>query len=387
MRRHIHPLIVATTWTCMLAALLWSRAALGLLQGIWLLLAIVELRKSFLSVLTSEIVIWSFIPAIMYFLVGLTTHWSETDNHLIASSAMLPIAAISSKAFPDFWQEKWWKQSWIMLACCSTILPITSLVQSLDSLSNMYGSGQVAEVWMEKDHIRYSLFISLGVMLLLQNDLFNKLLQYLLLGYLILFLVVLGVRTGWMALLLIGLVEIVKIIKSQSSKRLKGLIILIVLIISSVWLVPTVQRKIEYSLYQWQSVSPEDQFKYSDGTRRIVNEAAISLIQENKTGLGWQKMQQEISEKIQQQNPSWQNSFSWPFNQWIFWIAGGGWILCFILSGWLLYPIVKSKGEHVLVMFAIIASCLVECTLNYQYGLWLFAWCALPLWGATFRRY
>jgi hypothetical protein len=386
MQRQIHPLIVATTFTCMVAALLWSRAALGILQGVWLLLALVELRNSFFRVLTSEIVIWSFIPVLVYLLVGLTTDWSETDNHLLSTTAMLPIAAISTMAFPYFWKENWWKQSWVILACCSTVLPISSLVQSLDSLSNIYGSGQVAEVWMEKDHVRYSLFVSLGVLLLLQTKLFNKLWQYLLLGYLILFLVVLGVRTGWMVLLLIGVVEFIKIIKSQSAKKLKWLLILAVLMASSVWLLPTVQRKIEYSLYQWESVSGKELVNYSDGTRRIVNKAGITLIQERKTGLGWQKMQEQIDEKIQEQYPNWHHNFSWPFNQWIFWVIGGGWIFGLVLSGWLMYPIIRSKGMHVVALLALVASCLVECTLNYQYGVWLLAWCIIPLWAISLRR-
>jgi hypothetical protein len=66
-------------------------------------------------------------------------------------------------------------------------------------------------------------------------------------------------------------------------------------------------------------------FPFSFKGKILLTIHDINFMHENKSDKKKEKYLaklQEISEKIQQQNPSWQNSFSWPFNQWIFWIAG-----------------------------------------------------------------
>jgi hypothetical protein len=63
---------------------------------------------------------------------------------------------------------------------------------------------------------------------------------------------------------------------------------------------------------------------------------------------------------------------------------GSGWLGTFLFSGWLFYPAIvgfKQKNKGLIIWtFAIGISCLVETTLNYQYGVFLHVWPIVILW-------
>jgi hypothetical protein len=76
--------------------------------------------------------------------------------------------------------------------------------------------------------------------------------------------------------------------------------------------------------------------------------------------------------------------YGWPFNQWLFWWMGSGWWGMLLFTGWLLYPlfinIKKIDAGLICWTIAIALSCIVESTLNYQFGVFLHIWPIAFMW-------
>jgi O-antigen ligase len=204
----------------------------------------------------------------------------------------------------------------------------------------------------------------------------------------------LSVRTAWVMAFIILLGYSIYYFSSNEGLKKKHLINLfigLVLVVVALYIFPTTQQKIRYSIYDWQQYNSKGyDSSYSDGVRRAVNAAAWSSIKNNHTtSIGWSAIPTTIKDKFSQQFIGSKTQYGWPFNQWLFWWMGSGFIGMILFSIWLLYPAwhgFKHKNPFLIIWtLAIAVSCLVESTLNYQYGVFLHIWPLLICWQ-TFKK-
>jgi O-antigen ligase len=139
-------------------------------------------------------------------------------------------------------------------------------------------------------------------------------------------------------------------------------------------------------VYDWQQYSQQaDRLKYSDGARRLLNAVAWDAITEkNQSNLGWAGIAPALQTAFSQQYPGEILPFKWPFHQWLFWWMGAGLIGMILFTAWLFFPVLqgfrKNNSGAIAWTLVITASCWVESTLSFQYGVWLHAWIGAAAW-------
>ena len=137
------------------------------------------------------------------------------------------------------------------------------------------------------------------------------------------------------------------------------------------------QQKIAYSIWEYQQYQPSKYNpNFSDGTRRSINDAAWQWLQTNTSAnTGWQSVPATLQSAFSKYFMHQTTEFGWPFNQWLYWWLGSGWWGMLLFSIWLFYPLVKALQQNnfgiICWTLAIALSCIVETTLNYQYGVLL----------------
>jgi hypothetical protein len=126
----------------------------------------------------------------------------------------------------------------------------------------------------------------------------------------------------------------------------------------------------------------------SDGVRRNINWVAWQNIQSDfNINTGWQAIPATLQSSFTKYFNTQTIEYGWPFNQWLFWWMGSGWWGMLLFSGWFFYPLFKGfqrKNMGIICWtIAIALSCLVETTLNYQYGVFLHIFPIAILWKSS----
>ena len=177
-------------------------------------------------------------------------------------------------------------------------------------------------------------------------------------------------------------------IKNSISGKLifPGIILFTSILVLSYLIVPTIHQKIAYSIWDWQQFQPgKYDPNYSDGTRRAINLSAWNSIN-NRSNInaGWSGISNILQESFTRNFANQKTEYGWPFNQWLFWWMGSGWWGMLLFTGWLLYPlfinIKKIDAGLICWTIAIALSCIVESTLNYQFGVFLHIWPIAFMW-------
>jgi hypothetical protein len=124
---------------------------------------------------------------------------------------------------------------------------------------------------------------------------------------------------------------------------------------------------------------------FSDGARRAINYTAWKTVtSDGNANVGWAGIPQALQKGFDTYFHGQQIRYGWPFNQWLFWCIGGGWWTMILFFAWLLYPVfwgIRKKNYSLCSWTLVItASCVVECTLSLQYGVFLHAWVTALLW-------
>lgn len=269
-------------------------------------------------------------------------------------------------------------------AVASLLYPLGWYVTHYQEAHTLYGTGRTLPVFMDNDHVRYTLFLNGALLVAISHRQLKGL--PILIGILIGAIVLLAVRTGWICLFIIGSMHLMLRIRSIPFRKLLFGMILLLLAVVLVWyLLPTVQQKVCYMVYDWQQQRTETfNPTLSDGTRMAMNKAALKAIRVGNTNEGWAAVPHHMQSTMQALYPNQQMPFGWPFNQWLLWWMGTGLVGMLCFSMWLLYPIgvgIREKRFELISWSLIItASCMAEATLGYQYGVWLHCWPLVLLW-------
>lgn len=375
----------------MLVGLLFSRAILSISHGLFLLIFIFNYRQQDFP--SSGMQGWSLWALILPLLGCWQMPFAAQHFDFLLTWAMYPIAFLSVSRLNESTLHQF--IHWCRLAAFAGIVyAISSYFLSQAAWVKAYGAGQSLPTFMDTDHVRFGLFLcGTGLLTWLSNNLSvrTKFIYLLILLAAILFM---AVRTAWVAasILLLTCSFYANNRTSNGSafrRSLRPIFILLLIILAAslgFLLFPTVQQKWAYMVYDWQQYAAQPaQMGYSDGARRFVNTLAWEVAGKHTlTGTGWANIAPTLQAAFAEKYPGQTLGFSWPFNQWLFWWLGSGVIGVVFFSAWLLFPLIKGIQEKnsgiVAWTLAITASCWVESTLSFQYGVWLHAWMLALAW-------
>jgi hypothetical protein len=348
---------------------------MSLTQGLWCIYAVAIGWKQLSW--KNPLLIWSLTPLCFWLLGAYQMPFARANTDLALTLAMYAATVIVVQTTTDEIREKHWIQIWLMATLIGVAYPLGYYLSHSFAAVQDYGQGKSLPTFMDTDHVRFSIFLCASFLLLLLQPLFPKKQSFFLAIVLAIIILFLSVRTGWAILIMtIFLYPLLEWKKLQTlTKNKAGLVIGIAIIgmAAAYFLFPTVQQKLAYSIWEWKQFQPQQYNPtYSDGTRRAINWAAWQSIQDGHSNTGWAGITEKLSASFSQIFKGQSTAFGWPFNQWLFWWMGAGWWGMLLFSGWLFYPIWvgwKYKEPGLIIWtIAIAISCLIETTLNYQYG-------------------
>ncbi len=362
----------------MLSGLLWSRALLSISMGLWLIYICISRFNLSPKKLRSPVFIWSVLPIFLLLLGVYQDGFNKANNQHLLTALVFPVAALAALGFfPDL--NKIIPKLWIYAALIGLGYPLGWFAFHTSEAIQQYGVGKSLPVFMDRDHLRFSIFLCSALLftLLPSTEIrFKKIIFFVLLAGILL----LAVRTAWIISFLIiagyGIYRIGWIRIAATMLVLIGLL----------WIMPTANNKIRYTIYDWQQYHAKGyNANYSDGVRLTMNKIAWHSIQtEQQSNIGWSAIPATIRSNFSTALKGQTTTYGWPFNEWLFWWMGSGWWGMILFSIWLFYPAWYGwrKDNIFLIIWtvAIAASCLVECTLNYQFGAFLYVWPIMICW-------
>ena len=361
----------------LLAGLLWSRSLLSIAEGLALAYGIVTFNKQ-TNNLFKEAVIWSICPLLLFWLGAYQTNriqWNDFDYLLTLAAypaAVFFMISLNAK------QQQQVLYLWTGAVFLSLLYPLGWYTLHIKEALLRIKMGQSLPAFMNGDHVRYSLFVCSGFLILFQYKLFSKKLQIILTVLLAGIIVFLSVRTAWVALAIILLVNVIGKIKWYYFATI--IVLCAVTGLAVYKLVPTVQQKINYTIYDWEMYNTKIySADFSDGARRTINDVAWqAVIKNHQSNIGWSNVPPVLQEQFHRQYPFSVMKYGWPFNQFLFWWMGAGFTGILLFTVWLLYPvfIFYKTGNRALLSWTLVitASCMVESSLNMQYGVLLHGW-------------
>ena len=376
----------------MLAGLLWSRAIMSISIGLMAIYAIYYLTRD-KSTLLTPLFIWSICPLVLMLMGIYQDGFNASNLQLLLGILVYPIAGITAIAAEKYSFTKTISQPWIHAAIIAFLYPLSWFVLHAEEAVVLYGQGKTLPVFMDTDHVRFSIFLCSALLFTLlpfRNTRYKKI-SFAILLIAILFL---AVRTGWViaAIIIAGYgIYYLQSKPARNSNSNRVITIGVIAIITLLVVTPTIQQKIRYTLYDWNTYNTKGyDSTYSDGVRRAMNTVALKAITEDHANaIGWSAIPSTLQKKFTQVLNGQNTQYGWPFNQWLFWWMGSGWWGMILFSLWLFYPVwygYQHKNPFLIIWtLAIAFSCLVETTINYQYGALLHVLPLLVCWQ-TFKK-
>lgn len=376
--------LISGLFIASLAGLLWSKAILSVSMGLWLLFSLWHFRSWVTGCRSNPILFWAMAPVILALLGVWQSPMANAGWDYVLTLTAYPIVALSvaniSAVAPRLFQKL--SYYWVIAALLAVLYPLGWYLLNSTAAHERYSSGQTLPVFMDNDHVRFSIFLCAAALLAWFNRHTNKWLLPAVV-FLLISIIFLAARTGWVIVLIMGFIISIHTLFNKQHKSLKkGIFMMACLLVACAagwFLFPTVQHKIGYSLYDWQQYTPG---KYdptlSDNARYAINKSAWHAIQSGDQNIGWANIPATLNNHFKQLYPSYTTGFGWPFNQWLFWWMGSGWWGMLLFSIWLFFPVyigIRQKNIAIACWtLAIAASCFVEANLGYQYGVWLHSW-------------
>jgi hypothetical protein len=357
---------------------------------IWAVLAFIQIIKEDKPFFKRPIFIWSLTPLALWLLGAWQEPLGKLNFEYFLTIAAYPATVLIVSATPKEIVEKKWIRVWLWAIAIALVYPLFWYFNDFTAVHKAYGTGQSLPTFMDTDHVRFSIFLCSGFLFILCTNSIQKKNKIILGSFLFIFILFLSVRTGWVLLLtIIFFFSLLNFLKSKQRKVVHLLIGFFILITTTTLLYfvfPNMQQKIAYSIWEYQQFQP-NKFNpnFSDGTRRLINEASWHLLENNKSlNTGWNGIPSVLQSAFSKYFSGQTTEFGWPFNQWLYWWMGSGWWGMLLFSVWLLYPLAKSYQQNNLGIIcwtlAIVLSCIVETTLNYQYGVLLHVFPLALLW-------
>lgn len=361
--------------------LFWSRALLSITVLVWALIAIFQVAKTDRSFFRSSIFIWSIVPLFLWLLGVWQDPMGQSNFDYLLTLSAYPAIVLIVHSSQKSEVEKKWVKIWLLATAIALSYPLFWYFKDFTAAHQAYGTGRSLPTFMDTDHVRFSILLCSSLLFILFTPIFTKKYKYILGSVLLIIILFLSVRTGW--ILAISIVSIYALQRYIQSKQknipaiIMGTSVIFLMLAISYFSFPTMQQKMAYSIWEWKQYQPGIyDASFSDGARRNINYAAWKYIQTNTTvNTGWQGIPLALQTSFAKYFNGQLIEFGWPFNQWLFWWMGSGWWGMLLFTSWLFYPAIKGfKQKNIAIIcwtLAIALSCLVEVNLNYQYGVLL----------------
>jgi hypothetical protein len=365
----------------LLGGLFWSRALLSISVLVWALMSLFQIIKTDRLFFKRPIFIWSIIPLVLWLLGAWQDPMGKSNFDYLLTLSAYPAIVLIVHASPSKEIEKAWLKIWMLASAIALSYPLFWYFKDDAAAFQAYGTGRSLPTFMDTDHVRFSIFLCSSLLFILFTDIFAKKYKQVLGAILLISILFLSVRTGWVLSIMIITGYAIQLVIKSNRKKLSNILIAIVAILLlfafSYFSFPTMQQKMAYSVWEWKQYKPGNyDASFSDGTRRAINFASWKYIQSNSfVNTGWQGIPAALQTSFSKYFSGQTLEFGWPFNQWLFWWMGSGWWGMLLFSAWFLYPAIMGYQQKNIAVIcwtiAIVLSCLVEVNLNYQYGVLL----------------
>lgn len=372
----------------MVCGLFWSRALLSLSMGGWLLFAGFRYQHWMPVFKKDVLLVWSICPLFLFWLGGWQQPAAMSNYDYLLTLSTYPVVALAFRSLPAKETARTGKALWLWASAVGLVYPLGWYLLHYTIANQGYGKGQSLPTFMDADHVRFGIFVSAAYLFSLRYPFTKPSYRKWIAGLLLASILFLSVRTAWVMALLITIFHLLMHWATRVSRKkmVIGGTLFVLLLLAAYYALPTVQQKVAYTVYDWQQYSPEKyDASYSDGTRRTLNQTAWKAIRQGDgANTGWAAIPESLNREFAKSHPGELLAFGWPFNQYLFWWMGAGGLGMVLFALWLLYPALygwKNK-KYALACWSlcIVLSCMVETTLNYQYGTWLHAWVLVLLW-------
>jgi O-antigen ligase len=377
--------VVFALFAIMLAGLLFSRAVLSVSMGVWALLILVQC-KQFTRAVKQPIFWWSLAPVCLFFTGAWQQPFAVANYDYLLTLLVYPVASLAAVLY-KFDEDSHLKNVWLFAVIISLAYPVGWTLFHFAEVKSTYAQGGSLPTFMDTDHVRYGIFLCTGLLLVVSSNHLSKKYTVLIACCLVFFIIAMAIRTAWVGLFIIVLFTAFSNQQRYMQRMAKLLLITIIpLSILGYSFVPSIRQKINYTAYDYRSFDKQVYDpNYSDGARRIINNVAWKSIREDEgSAVGWAAIPGSLQRSFAKRYEGKQLSYGWPFNQWLFWWMGSGFIGTILFTAWLLFPVyygLKNKNAAVACWSIVIAAtCLVESTLSLQFGVFLHVWPLVLLW-------
>lgn len=310
-----------------------------------------------------------------------TQDWGYYFERLRIKSALLAVP-IGWWGLPRLRQVE--KQG-IMAFFCALILVVgigvtINYLLDFEAINQAIKEGRAIPV--PRNHIRFSLLVALATLTaieLARQMAFDRRKMWWGIAFLLFaFQHLLAVRSGLVcAYLGIGTMLVVYVIRSKKWRLGLGLLsLLIALPIVAYLSLPSLKGKIDYARYEmWRQENQLESLEYSDAGRLTSIRFGWQLFRENPlTGVGMGNLQQEMDAIYAEKLPA--AEAKRPHNQFVSMLAGGGLLLSIPFIAALFFLLFGGQRWQnpifAAVWVVLIASCMVENTLENSAGIGLF---------------
>jgi len=281
----------------------------------------------------------------------------------------------------------------------SSLYSLIEYLNAFDYYNKIYGTAKVLKVLGFSDHIRISWATSISIIVaaFLYKENKNSSLSLFLLGYIIfqiIFIHILGAKTGLVVLYLSGFIWVIYFARYFSKKyALAIMIFLFSLPVIFYLLVPSFQKRIEFIKHDYYYYSKgEYQEGLSDALRVYSIKGGVDIIQSDGTlGVGFKNLKPVMNEWYETNTPFIKIEDRYPpSSEFLVYWASGGILGLSIFSAFillpLLSPILRSNIFFLLFYLPSSVSFLFETHLDGQLPLFLFGFCMALFWSIAYKE-
>lgn len=393
----IHLYLFFTGMILLLFGFLFSRAMLsismfiiianGLLQGDWKERWPVFLQQKYL-VGISCLFILPFISGLWSNDIITWLHAMEDKLPLL----LMPVALVMQRGF----EKKHFvlfSLLWIILLFGGTVWSGIQYLQEKELYNHLYRFSKVIPTWADNDHIRFSMGIIISILLWLKleewkaiSSSFLRWLMRAVMLWFVLFLHILGAKTGLIGLYLILVPLLLWQLYTIGKKSIAiaTFVIACSLPVLAYQLLPTFKTRMHYILYDrdnWKAGNFSGDF--SDGNRMLSIKSGWDVFQHNwLTGVGYGDIKKETSQWYDVYAPNVAITERYlPLNQWVTAGSGAGITAVLLFTVIILMPFFSKQWQQNKQALAFVSFLnivfLYECTIDDQFGVFMFCFFTL----------
>ncbi|GIV33805.1 MAG: hypothetical protein KatS3mg031_1340 [Chitinophagales bacterium] len=287
--------------------------------------------------------------------------------------------------------EKYWAAMsllWVALVLAGSVFTLVQFTVHYYALENMYQVSKVLPTWAAGSHIRFSMAVVVALLLCLRLEELEsfsrsaKLLLRLIMMWLMLFLLILSAKTGWVGLFLVVIPALLYHLFHRGHRILVVALLAIALLLPvvSYYVLPTFRERVHYIRYELEH--PEQKRAagvYSDHNRLLSMQAGWDIFLRHPVrGVGYGDMYVATYAWFEAHAPQVPPSERFrPLNQWLNAAAASGIaglivvtlaaLLPFFLRTW------RGSSSAIALAFFMLLVFLYENPLEDQLGVFLYA--------------